>query len=175
MKKGLAVFLLLLFAVPVWAQGKIKLGFIDIQRAIRESQAGLKARERFRAEVKKIEVNLFKEQKEVERLKRDFDKKGPLLKEDERRNLEKVIQKRYVAYQRKARDSQQELRQREREITDQILKDLERIVTELGKSEKFTLIVERSQILYSDQGIDITKKVIDLYDRRTAGKVTKGK
>jgi hypothetical protein len=42
-----------------------------------------------------------------------------------------------------------------------ILKELEQIVTEVGKADKFTLILERSQILYSDQGIDITNKVIE--------------
>jgi len=37
----------------------------------------------------------------------------------------------------------------------------------VGKAEKFTLILERSQILYSDQAIDITTKVIDVYNSRT--------
>ena len=47
-----------------------------------------------------------------------------------------------------------------------ILKELEQIVTEVGKADKFTLILERSQILYSDQGIDITNKVIETYNSR---------
>lgn len=175
MKKGFAVFLLLFFVEPVWAQEKIRLGLVDVQRAISVSQAGKRARKQFQAEIKKVEADLRKEKQEIERLKSDLDKKSPLLKEDERRKLEKEFQKRYVAYQRRMRDFQEELRQREREMTDKILKELEKIVFELGKSEKFTLILEGSQLLYGDQGIDITNKVIELYDRRTAGKVAKGK
>jgi Skp family chaperone for outer membrane proteins len=49
----------------------------------------------------------------------------------------------------------------------EILKDLEQVVAEVGKAEKFTLILERSQILYSDQGIDITSRVIESYNSRT--------
>ena len=64
-------------------------------------------------------------------------------------------------------DQQQELRQKEGEMTADILKDLEKIVNEVGKAEKFTLILERSQVLYSDQGVDITNKVIDLYNSRS--------
>ncbi len=132
----------------------MKIGFIDVQRAISESQAGKRAKDRFQAQVKKAEADLLKEKQELERLKSELDKKGPLLKEDERRNLEGDLQRRYVNYQRTMTDQQQELRQKEGEMTGDILKELEKIVNEVGKAEKFTLILERSQILYSDQAID---------------------
>ena len=126
MKEGLIVCLMLLFAGPVGAQEKIKVGFIDIQKAIVESQAGRKAKENFQTHVKKAEGDLLKEKQEIERLKSDYDKKTPLLKDEERRNLEKEMERRYVAYQRNMQDSQNELRQRESEMTNLILRDLER-------------------------------------------------
>ena len=175
MKIAWTVALLALLSVPVWAQEKVKIGFIDLQRAISESQAGKKAREKFEAEVKKIEGDLLKEKQEMERLKGDFDKRSPLLKEEERRNLEKEFQKRYLGYQRVMQDSQEELRQKEREMTGEILKELEKIVAEVGKGENFTLILERSQVLYTDQGVDITNKVIQLYNSRAPAKGAKGK
>jgi outer membrane protein len=169
------VFFILLFSASAWAQEKIKMGYIDIQRAIVESQSGKKAKENFQAQVKKAEGELLKEKQELERLKSDLDKKSPLLKEEERRSLEKELDRRYLGYQRTMRDSQEELRQRENEMTGVILKELEKIVAEIGKNEKFTLILERSQVLYIDQGIDITNKVIEVYNSRSPGKVTKGK
>ncbi len=175
MKKEISVLFFLLVAAPAWGQEKVRIGSVDIQRAISESQAGRKAREKFQGQVKKIEGDLLKEKQEVERLKNDFDKKGALLKDEERMSLEKELQRRAVGYQRSMQDSQQELRQRESEMTGEILKDLEKIVAEIGRSEKFTLILERSQVLYSDQGVDITSKVLELYDSRGPGKVTKGK
>jgi outer membrane protein len=174
-KEGLIVCLMLLFAVPLGAQEKIKVGFIDIQKAIVESQAGKKAKENFQTHVKKAEADLLKEKQEIERLKSDYDKKTPLLKDEERRNLEKEMERRYVIYQRNMQDSQNELRQRESEMTSLILRDLEKVVVEVGKKENFTLILERSQVLYSDQGIDITAKVIELYNSRAPTKATKGK
>ena len=161
------VFLALVFLpVPGWGQDRVKIGFIDVQRAISESVAGKRARERFQAQVKKAEADLLREKNELERLKGELDKKGPLLKDDERRNLEGDLQRRYVNYQRSMNDQQQELRQKENEMTSDILKELEKIVNEVGKAEKFTLILERSQILYSDQGIDITSRVIEAYNSR---------
>lgn len=175
MKKRFVLLFLILFSLPAWAEEKIKIGFVDIQRAINESQAGKKAKERFQAQVKKAEGDLLKEKQEVERLKGEVDKKGPLLKDEERRNIEMDLQRRIVGYQRTMQDYQQELRQREGEMTADILRDLEKIVTELGKAEKFSFILERSQVLYSDQAVDITNKVVEIYNGRTAGKPTKSK
>ncbi len=177
MKKSFALFLLLFFVLPAWAQEKVKIGVVDIQRVISESQAGKVAKERFRTHVKKVETELLREKQEVERLKGDFEKKSPLMKEEDRRNLEKEIQKRERGYVLSARDFQEELRQKEGEMTGEIFKDIVKVVGEVGKADKFSLIVERSQVPYSDDGIDITKKVIDLYNSRTPapGKVTKGK
>ena len=166
MEYWLVLFLILLCVRAVGAQERVKIGFIDIQRAISESNAGKRAKERFQAQVKKAEAELLKEKTELERLKADLDKKGPLMKEEERRSLESDLQRRYVNYQRTMTDQQQELRQKEGALTGDILKELEKIVNEIGKSDKFTLILERNQILYSDQGIDVTNKVIEVYNSR---------
>jgi outer membrane protein len=165
-KYWLTLFLTLLCVPAVGAQDRVKIGFIDIQRAISDSNAGKRAKERFQAQVKKAEAELLKEKTELERLKADLDKKGPLMKEEERRNLEGDLQRRYVNYQRTMTDQQQELRQKEGALTGDILKELEKIVNEIGKSDKFTLILERNQILYSDQGIDVTNKVIEVFNSR---------
>lgn len=178
MKRKFAIFLGLLFVFSVssvQAQEKIKIGYIDIQKAISESNAGKKARDRFQVQVKKAEADLLKEKNDVERLKNDFDKKAPLMKDEERKNMEKELQRRILVYQRSMQDSQQELRQKEGDMTAEILKDLEKVVMDYGKRENFTLIVERSQILYHSQAIDITDKIIDIYNSGTGGKVTKSK
>ena len=166
MKYWLAVGALLLCCAQAFAQERIKIGFIDIQRVIAESQAGKRAKDRFQAQVKKAEADIAKERQELDRMKNDIDKKGPLLKDEERRNLEGEFQKRSVTLQRTMSDYQQELQQKNNEMMADILKELEQIVNEVGKAEKFTLILERSQILYSDQGIDITSKVIETYNSR---------
>jgi len=166
-KYWLAIAMLVLSGSVASAQERIKIGFIDIQRVVSESQAGKQAKERFQAQVKKAEADVVKERQDLEKLRADMEKKGPLLKDEERRNLESYYQRRSVNLQRAMSDYQQELQQKNNEMMSDILKQLEQIVTEVGKADKFTLILERSQILYSDQGIDITNKVIESYNSRT--------
>jgi outer membrane protein len=165
-KYWLAIAVLVLSGSVALAQERIKIGFIDIQRVISESQPGKRAKDRFQAQVKKAESDVVKERQDLEKLKADIEKKGPLLKDEERRNLEADYQRRSVTLQRAMSDYQQELQQKNNEMMADILKELEQIVNEVGKADKFTLILERSQILYSDQGIDITSKVIETYNSR---------
>ena len=166
MKYWLVIATLALSVSFASAQERMKIGYIDVQRVIAESQSGKRAKERFQVQVKKAEADVQKERQDLERLKSDLDKKGPLLKEEERRSMEGDLQKRSVILQRTMNDYQQDLRQKESEIMSDILKEVEQIVNEVGKAEKFTLIFERSQIIYSDQGIDITSKVIETYNNR---------
>jgi outer membrane protein len=165
-KYWLVVGVLVLSGTVALAQERIKIGFIDIQRIIAESQAGKKAKDRFQAQVKKAEADVQKERTDLERIKNDLDKKGPLLKDEERRNLEADFQRRSVNLQRTMGDYQQDLQRKNNEMMAEILKELEVVVNELGKAEKFTLILEKTQILYSDQATDITTKVIEAYNSR---------
>ena len=166
MKYWLAIAVLVLSGSVASAQERIKIGYIDIQRVISESQPGKRAKERFQAQVKKAEADVVKERQDLEKLRADIEKKGPLLKDEERRNLEADYQRRSVTLQRAMSDYQQDLQAKNNEMMSDILKELEQIVNEVGKADKFTLILERSQILYSDQGIDITSKVIETYNSR---------
>ncbi|HEY2989779.1 MAG TPA: OmpH family outer membrane protein [Candidatus Binatia bacterium] len=176
MHKVLAVVFFLVAAAPAWGQ-QVKIGLVDLPRAVLESQQGKLAKDKLQAQVKKAEADMIRERQEIEKAKADFDKKAPLLKDDDRRKMEGELQKRIVNYQRGAQDLQNDLGQKQRDAEAAILKDLEGVVTEIGKNEKFTFILERSQLLYSDQAIDITAKVIELYNSRTAGaaKAAKGK
>jgi len=170
-----AIFLFLLLAVPVRSQEGVKIGFVDLDRALQESRAGKSALEKWQAEVKKTESSLLKEKQDLEQLRIDINKKGLLLKEAERRKLEKEFQRRVRNYQREVRDSQEELNQRKNELMGDIINGLGKVVTEVGKKEKFTLILERSQVLYTDQGVDITDAVISRYDSSGGKNVTGSK
>ncbi|MBI3001969.1 MAG: OmpH family outer membrane protein [Deltaproteobacteria bacterium] len=166
---------LALFPSAGWPEDTLKVGVVDVQRVISGSQVGKRAKEKFRAEVKKAEAELLKEKQEVERLKGDLDKKGALLRAEEKQELERQFQRRYRDYLREMQSFQEELRQRENEMTAQILDDLREVVVEIGKKEAFTVILGQAQMLYSGKALDITDRVIELYNQRNSKAPTAGK
>ena len=152
---------------------QIKIAFVNVQKAISESKAGERARKKFDGDIKRKQAGLAKEQKAIEKMKRDLDKKAMLLKADERIKVQREFQRRVTDFERRASDAQEELQVKERQMTSEIFKGLLKVVQELGKSRKFTLILDRGQLLYTDKGIDITNDVIQLYNRRLGGVTAK--
>lgn len=67
-------------------------------------------------------------------------------------------------------DSKEDLRQSEAEMKARILKDLRKVISEHGKKKDLMLILERPQVLYRDESIDITDGVIELWNARTREK-----
>ena len=161
----LTFVLLAMLTASAWGQ-ELKVGFVNVQRAISLSKHGKEARETFRNAIKAREQALRKEQLAIDKERKTLEKQAVLMKESERTKAQRRFQLRLRDYERQKRDIQEELRLREREMTDQILKDLHEVISEVGKTGKFTMILERGQLLYTDKGTDITDEVIKRYDKR---------
>ncbi|HID74035.1 MAG TPA: OmpH family outer membrane protein, partial [Thermoplasmata archaeon] len=69
-------------------------------------------------------------QREIQSLKDELERKGTLLSEEARREKEREYQRKVKELDRFVRDSREELRQMEREMTAKILKDVERVIEE---------------------------------------------
>ena len=152
-----------------WGQ-ELKVGFVNLQKAMSQSKRGQAARATFQADLKDKQVALQKEKAAIEKQRTDLEKQAVLMKASERARAQRRLQLRARDWERNMRDVREELALRERELTDEILKDLQKIIGELGKTGKFTMILERSQMLYTDKGTDVTDDVIKLYNERYQSK-----
>lgn len=161
----MAVLSLALLTAPAWGQ-ELKVGFVSLQKAISESKSGQSARESFQTAIKERQDALLKEKQAIESRRKDLEKQAVLMKESERAKAQREFQLRVRDYERKTRDMREELALREQEVTNSILKDLQKVIAEVGKTGRFTMILEQGQLLYTDKGIDITDEVIRLYNER---------
>jgi outer membrane protein len=164
-------------AAPVGAQS-VKIGYVDLQRALNESDAGKRAREDFKVQVDKAQAGLKKQKEEVEALREQLEKKALVMKDEERRNLEKDLGRKGRDFERAYKDSQAELQAKDNELTAGILRELQEVIRQYGDKEGYTLILENSSsaVLYGAKDSDLTEEVIKLYNARgpTKGKA-KGK
>lgn len=161
----MAVLWLTLLTAPAWGQ-ELKVGFVSLQKAISESKSGQSARESFQTAIKEKQAALLKEKQAIESRRKELEKQAVLMKESERAKAQREFQLRVRDYERKTRDMREELALREQEVTNAILKDLQKVIAEVGKTGRFTIILEQGQLLYTDKGIDITDEVIRLYNER---------
>jgi len=162
-----AVVLLAVGATTGAAQ-EIKIGYVDLQRALSESKAGQKARDAFKKDVDKYQLDLKKQKDDLETLREQLEKKAVVMKEDERRSMELDYQRRARDFERAYKDSQGELQLKDNQLTAEILKGINEVVQEYGKREGYTLILENSSstVLYRAHDADLTERIIQMYDER---------
>jgi len=151
---------------PVFG-AEMKVAFIDIQRALNESEAGQKAKKRFKDQLDRLQKDLERQKDQVDALKDQLAKKGLVMKDEERRNLEQDYQRKLREFERAYEDSQAELQQRDAELTRELIQEIQGVIQGIGRKEGYTLIFEQSGsgLLYGDSSLDITDDVIKAYDK----------
>ena len=149
----------------VWAADQ-KIGFVDIQKAVNECNAGKDAKKAILKEVEKFQRIIAEKQKELQTMKDNLDKQASMLTPEARATKEKDYQSKLKEFQRWGEDNQNELNQRRVEMERNISIGLVKVIQKLGADEGYTLILERNEtiVLFASKAIDLTDKVIKLYD-----------
>ena len=146
----------------------IKIGSVDVQRALNECDAGKEAKKALTKEVEKFQRLVSEKQKELQDMKESLEKQALMLTPEARGTREKELQTRLRDVQRWGEDAQNELNQKRAEMERNVLVGLQRVVQKLGADEGYTLILEKSQnsVLFASKSIDMTDLVIKAYDAK---------
>jgi outer membrane protein len=165
----LAVFMTLFFAVPALAADGMKIGFINLQRALVESDAGKKAK----ADLEAIETSkkgiLEEKIKAMKKLEAELTTQASVLKADTKKAKEEELEKIQRDLQRLVADVRAEIQKKETELTDAILKNISDIVDEIAQEQDYAIILSSQTIVNAKKEFDITDLVIKKYNE------TKGK
>ncbi len=145
---------------------EFKIASVDIQKAVNECNAGKEAKKDITKEVEKFQRLVADKQKELQTLKETLEKQAAMLNPEARAAKEKELQSKARDFQRWGEDYQNELNQKRAEKERAISTALQKVIQKLGADEAYTLILEKNEaiVLYATKAIDITDRVIKLYD-----------
>ena len=144
----------------------IKGGWVDMQRAVNECNAGKEGKKALLQEVEKVQRLGAEKQKELQEMKESLEKQGLLLTPEARAAKEKELQTKVRDFQRWSEDTQNELKQKQIELERNISSGLAKVVQEIGAKEGYTVILGKNEniVLFSSKSIDLTDRVIKAYD-----------
>jgi outer membrane protein len=158
------IMVTLVLPLTARSQQTVNIGYIDLQRVMVESEKGKEAKQVLTQEAEKLKKSLDSKQDELQKMKDAFEKQGTTITLEARAEKEKQYQNKLKDYQRLANDYQTELQQKDQEVTQKMLKELEDVIKAAGEKEKYILILERSQVLFASPTIDITSKIVNLFN-----------
>ena len=147
-----------------------RVGYVDVQKVIVRSLAGVAAREQLEKDKVTMQKDVEARKAELDKLRDELEKKGLVLSVDAKREKEETFQRKVRDLRRLADDLEKELQRKEQQATQKILQELTGLVEKVGKDRGFLLIVERRSagVIYADPEADVTDEIIKLYDQEKA-------
>jgi outer membrane protein len=159
--------ILFAFVTPRLARAEdLKLGYVDMQRAVAETEDGRKARAALKKVFDQKQKELDEQQENLKKKKEDFDKKRTLLSADKVREKEEELQKDFQKVQESYMRHQRDLQEKEGEAMQKILERMNRIINKIALSENFTMILDRAQagLVFAKPHLDLTNELIRRYN-----------
>jgi len=147
---------------------QVRVGFVDLQRALNETQEGAAAKTRLKRMFNKRQQELDKMQKRLKRMETDLQKQKGVLSEDAFAKRVETYREAFVELQSKYVQYQRDLTERETKETGRILKRMQSILAEIGERDNYTAVMEVNEggVFYYRSALDLTNELIRLYDQR---------
>ncbi len=159
-----------LFIMGAWLEAglsaELKVGCVDIQKALNDCNAGKEAKKVIGKEVEKAQRQMTDKQKELQTMKESLEKQATMLTLEARSAKEKEYQQKVLEFQRWVEDNRNEINQKRTEMERNISVGLQRIIQKVGADDGYTLIFEKNEsiVLFASKTIDLTDRVIKAYD-----------
>ncbi len=164
-------------ALAANAQGApTKVGVISIQGAIAATKDGQKAIAELDSKAAPKRKELDQKQTDINNLKDQLNKGTNTLSEATKAELYKNIQQKTTSLQRDFEDAQADMDQEQQKMLQQLGQKILAVIERYARDNGFALVVDVSSpqtpVMYASPSIDITKEIIDLYDKNSAGMST---
>ena len=165
---GWAIMLMLsvqIVSVAKAAAGDIKIGFVDIQKAITETNEFKKSQMKFRVEIQKEKGIIEARKKKVESMLMELSKQGNVLNPSLKKKKEESFMKEKKDFERYVQDREEEFASKEKVAVDKISKKMLEVLKQLGKQKQLTMVIEKKAVFYSDSSLELTNLAIKTYNK----------
>jgi outer membrane protein len=169
---GLAALALLAAPAVQAQQAPTKVAIINIQSAILATKDGGVAREALRVKFESRSKDLEGRMAEINRKRETLQKAANTLSAEAREKQSREVEDLQKKYQWDAEDFQSDVQQEEQKLVGEIGNRMISIIDEYAKGQNFALVLDvssqQSPVLWAASGIEITRDIVDLYDKKNA-------
>lgn len=165
-----ALAVVLAFAGCAGTGAKIdgKIGVIDSQRILDQTNAGKKAKDSLIAFSKSRQALMELDEKELRRMEEDLVKQAGILSPAAKREREEQFRRRLQEYQQKAAELNREVQEKQKDVLEGFRGKVEAVVAKVAKRVGLQIVVDRSKggpTVYHEENLDISGQVIDEFNR----------
>ena len=156
--------------LPIYASAQAKIGYVMLDRILREAPAAQRAQKKLEQEFAPREQELAGTGAQLKKMQENLEKNGVTMSESERQKSEREFSDLNREFQRKQREYREDLNQRKNEALQGVLERANRAVRHIAEAEKLDIVFQNDQAVWASPRIDITDKVIKALGESDAGK-----
>ncbi len=157
-----AISTLLLATCATTARAEIKIAVVDTQRAIMETEEGLRAQATLKKLFDSRQRELDKKQEQLQKEREDIEKQQGILSKE-------ALAKRLESWQRDMSQLQatfleynKELQKKQGELTQPIYQRTMSLIRRMATNEGLDIVVDRQAVPYVRGDLDLTDKIIQM-------------
>jgi outer membrane protein len=151
-----------------------KVGVVDVQRAVMQTEDGLRAQATLKKLFDNKQQELNRRQAELQKQKEDIDKQAKVLSKEAYSKRVEDLNKQLMELQSVFVDYNKELEKKQKELTEPIFEKIMGIVKRIATTEGYDLVIDRATVAYVRTDLDLTDKVIQMYNSGGAPAATGG-
>ncbi len=156
---------LMLFPVLAWAQGKV--GVINLQQAIFDTQEGKKAFEELNKKFQPRRDDLQRQNQEIQALQEQIQRQGMTLSDEEQVRLRRELDDKSKLLKRATEDATADYQNESQDTVQRLAQKMVRIVQEYAQQNGFSVVLEEAQIgvpYFIMPEMNITAEISKRYD-----------
>ena len=145
----------------------LKVGTVDIQSAILQTNEGKSARERIEKELGQKRQDILSQQKQLKKMQEDLESQAALLSNEDRLAKQKEFQAKVQGFQTAQMNFEQEARQKEAQALQSIFQNMQIEIQKKSKEKSLDMVFDRSVavLLYANNVVDLTPEVVAEYNK----------
>lgn len=165
---SMAMVLAMGFVAPgsVLAATGLRIGVVNIQRAVSETTEGKAAEEQLTKLKGQLENTLNRKLKEFYEREKKLREAWAILKEPERRKRADESRQKMESLQKEYMGAERQLMERKTQAMLKITNKLNKIIERLAAREKFDYIFANAAVLWAPRHVDLTNEVIRMYNNQ---------
>lgn len=154
----------MLLVAPL-ASAQMRIAVVDTQRAVMETEDGLRAQATLKKLFEKRQRELDEKQNSLQNERTELEKQRTTLSKEALAKRAEQWQRDMLQVQSTFVEYNKELQQKQNELTAPIVQKTVNIIRRLATQEGFDVVVEKQATPYFRSDLDLTDRVISAYNR----------
>lgn len=144
--------------LAVAQEAPTKIGYVSLERIIRESTAAKSAQERIQQEFSRRDKELQDLAARLKQMSEKLERDAPVTAEGERLRRQRELADLDREFQRKQREFREDINQRRNEELATVIERANRVIRQIAEQERYDMIIQEA--VHVSPRIDMTEKVL---------------